>query len=46
VFKISGHFTGKHVTGSFTDVVPIGQDTGHGTSCSSGKVTFTASLGK
>jgi hypothetical protein len=46
VFKISGHVSGKRITGSFTDVVPIGQETGHGTNCSSGKVTFTATLAK
>ena len=43
-FKISGRFTGKTVSGSFTDTIPIGQLTGHGFKCSSGKVTFTASL--
>lgn len=43
-FKISGHFSRKSVSGSFTDSIPIGQLTGHGFKCSSGKVTFSASL--
>jgi hypothetical protein len=45
-FKISGRFTGKSVSGSFTDSIPIGQDTGNGFTCKSGKVTFKASLSK
>ena len=45
-FKISGRFSGRSVTGSFTDSIPIGQLTGHGFTCSSGKVTFTAALPK
>jgi hypothetical protein len=44
-FTISGRFTGKRVSGSFTDSIPIGQLTGHGFRCSTGKVTFTASRG-
>ncbi len=44
VFKISGRFSGKRVSGSFTDSIPIGQDTGNGFKCSSGRVTFRASL--
>ncbi len=44
-FTISGRVGGKTVSGSFTDSIPIGQLTGHGFRCSSGKVTFTASLG-
>jgi hypothetical protein len=42
-FTISGRFTGKTVSGSFTDSIPIGQLTGRGFRCSTGKVTFTAS---
>jgi hypothetical protein len=42
VFKLTGRFSGKKATGSFTDSIPIGQETGHGITCSSGKVTFTA----
>jgi hypothetical protein len=42
VFKISGHVGAKRVTGSFTDRIPLGQLTSAPHSCSSGKVTFTA----
>ncbi len=45
-FKITGRFSGKSVTGSFTDSIPFGQESGNGFTCSSGKVTFTASLPK
>ncbi len=42
VFKITAVFSANRVTGSFTDSIPIGQETGHGFTCSSGRVTFTA----
>jgi hypothetical protein len=44
VFKISGRFTARGASGSFTDTVPIEPEGGHGFVCSSGKVTFTAKL--
>ncbi len=46
LFKLTGTFSGKTVTGSFTDSIPIGQLTGNGFTCSSGKVTFKATLPK
>ena len=42
VFKLSGRVSGKRITGSFTDVIPIGQLTSTPRKCSSGKVTYTA----
>jgi hypothetical protein len=45
VFKIAGKFTGKTISGWFTDSIPIGQDTGKGYTCRSGTVKFTAKLG-
>ena len=46
VFKITGRFKGGRVSGSFTDSIPLGQLTSHGIRCSSGKVTYTATLAK
>jgi hypothetical protein len=45
VFKITGHVSGNRITGSFTDRIPIGQLTSHPFTCSSGKVTYTATRG-
>jgi len=42
VFKIAGKLKGATVVGSFTDSIPIGQDTGKGFTCKSGKVTYSA----
>lgn len=45
VFKIVGRVSGKRITGSFTDAVPIGQLTSKPQTCSSGKVKYTATRG-
>jgi hypothetical protein len=42
VFKISGTFKGQKVSGSFTDSIPIAQETTHGFTCRSGTVKYTA----
>ena len=43
VFKISGRVSGRRISGSFTDKIPIGQDTSTPKWCTSGTVTYTAS---
>ena len=45
VFKLTGRASGKRITGSFTDAIPIGQLTSHPLTCSSGKVKYTATRG-
>jgi len=45
VFKLTGRVSGKRITGSFTDAIPIGQLTSHPLTCSSGKVKYTATRG-
>lgn len=46
VFKISGTFKGHKASGSFTDSIPIAQETSHGFTCRSGTVKYTATLSK
>lgn len=42
VFKLTGRVSGKRITGSFTDTIPIGQLTSTPRKCSSGTVKYTA----
>jgi hypothetical protein len=46
LFKITGKFKGGKASGSFTDAIPIAQDTSHGFTCRSGRVTYAATLNK
>lgn len=45
VVKLTGRVSGKRITGSFTDAIPIGQLTSHPLTCFSGRVKYTATRG-